>query len=204
MSIIDPCDRFDSLPDEEGDFETDYKNECYWQSYRELTVVGDSQIYGREVWLAQTTEKRSGIRTVKVFDLADSEQPKLVIPIDKGVEFTVCGPHLLLRKDDEKIVAKSIDEVGIEFIRIEFDTLRWYYKVSLQFLKCHQSTFQKCFLPYPAEAVEDCKILHNRNSIHCNYVDMDVVAETQVLFAWSVVENGLRVPKAVLRDFIVV
>ena len=59
-------------------------------------------------------------------------------------------------------------------------------------------------MPYPAEAVEDCKILHNRNSIHCNYVDMDVVAETQVLFAWSVVENGLRVPKAVLRDFIVV
>ena len=55
-----------------------------------------------------------------------------MIPIDKGVEFTVCGPHLLLRKDDEKIVAKSVDEVGIEFIRIEFDTLKWYYKVSMK------------------------------------------------------------------------
>ena len=43
----------------------EYEEECYWQSYRELTVVGDSQNYGEEVWLAQVTHKRSKRKRVK-------------------------------------------------------------------------------------------------------------------------------------------
>ena len=43
----------------------EYEEECYWQSYRELTVVGDSQQYGQEVWLAQVTHRRSKRKRIK-------------------------------------------------------------------------------------------------------------------------------------------
>ena len=78
----------------------------------------------------------------KVYSLAEPETPKLVIPIDKDIEVSVCGPHLLLRNiADENQMKRPVDQIGINFIRIEFDTLNWFYKT--------------CFVPYPAQAIDD-------------------------------------------------
>ena len=91
-SVIDPCDRFRHLPGldgEDDDDEVDYEEECHWQSYRELTVVGDSQNHGEEVWLAQVINKRSKRKRVKVYSLAEPNQPKLIIPVEKGAHVQV-------------------------------------------------------------------------------------------------------------------
>ena len=134
-SIIDPCDKFSQLPGSDGsdqDEEVDYEEECHWQSYRELTVVGDSQQYGEEVWLAQVTNKRSKRKRVKVYSLAEPNQPKLIIEIKRDIELSVCGPHLLLRStnDDQDGTHMNVprNEIGINFIRIEFNTLTWFYR----------------------------------------------------------------------------
>ena len=55
-----------SRKDESENRAEEKEEECYWQSYRELTVVGDSQHYGEEVWLAQVVHKRSKRKRVKV------------------------------------------------------------------------------------------------------------------------------------------
>ena len=74
--------------------------------------------------------------------MAEPETPKLTIPIDNNIDVSVCGPHLLLRNvDDESQMKRPYKEIGINFIRIEFDTLNWFYKT--------------CFVPYPAEAIDD-------------------------------------------------
>ena len=74
--------------------------------------------------------------------MAEPETPKLIIPIDNEIDVSVCGPHLLLRNvDDESQMKRPYNEIGINFIRIEFDTLNWFYK--------------SCFVPYPAEAIDD-------------------------------------------------
>ena len=157
VKTIQPCSEYESLPDENwspkaNKFEN-YRETCFWSTYRELTVIGDSQKYGREVWIAQLVEKRTNKLRLKIFDLGGiSTEPVLVIDIDPDKEIICCGPHLILRPKNnyDKFQADNKDGIGIHFIRIEFDTLRWYWK--------------KCFAKYPDQAIEDLKHRFTRTS----------------------------------------
>ena len=116
LKTIQPCSEYESLPDEDWSSEdTCYRETCFWQSYRELTVIGDSQKYGREVWIAQLVEKRTKKLRLKIFDLGGkSVEPVLIIDIEPDKEIICCGPHLILRpKNDINLQADSKDEIGI-------------------------------------------------------------------------------------------
>ena len=161
LKTIQPCSEYESLPDEDWSSEDEssdnYRETCFWQSYRELTVIGDSQNYGREVWIAQLVEKRTKKLRLKIFDLGGtSVEPVLIIDIEPDKEIICCGPHLILRpKNGVNLQADSKDEIGIHFIRIEFDTLNWFWK--------------KCFAKYPDQAIEDLKHRFTRTSFRKFY-----------------------------------
>ena len=186
---IDPCDSI-----ERGD---SYNDKCYWSSFRELTVVGDSMIYGQEVWIAHCVSKQREV--LKVFPLdGESTKPVIRLKIPKSQAVTVCGPHILLRRrfrpDEDLEPFKDCIEgeanFGIRFVRLEYNGETWFWK--------------ECFVTYPRQAIEDLDFMSSASIKRCQYVDVEVVAETQVLFSWQVRnDNGDAMPKSVIRDYLV-
>ena len=101
LKTIQPCSEYESLPDEDWSSEDEtsdnYRETCFWQSYRELTVIGDSQNYGREVWIAQLVEKRTKKLRLKIFDLGGtSVEPVLIIDIEPDKEIICCEQQSIL------------------------------------------------------------------------------------------------------------
>ena len=144
---------------------------------RELTVAGDSQEYGRVIWIAQQETNRS--RIIHFIDIEsgkivqNDQSEDIILIIDKDITFTVCGPHIIEQWPVEKYS-------GIHFWRIEFNGEYWSLK--------------KLYIKFPQELLDDVQV--------GSFVDVNVIAETQVLFLWR--KNGTYSnPQAILRDYIV-
>lgn len=137
-------------------------------------MAGDTQNFGRAIWIAQ--QETSDTYHLHFIDI---ESGKIVkdLTLDRfdgrkrPLEYTVCGPHVIQQSTVEKFG-------GMHLWRIDWNGTAW--------------SLRKHFVAYPAEILEDVP--------DDSYVDVNVVAETQILFLWR--KSSYSCPQAILRDYL--
>jgi len=156
--------------------------EASWRSFRELTVAGDSQEFGRTIWMAQRAGE-GGDLEINFIDVQTGETVLKPLQFNtisgshhwniRDSEFTVCGPHILIEPPTD------FGREALYFKRVEWNGEEWSLK--------------RCSLLYPDEALADLS--------DDSRVDVTVVAETQVLFLWR--KSSYSKPRAILRDYLI-
>ena len=98
----------------------------------------------------------------------------------------------ILKPSSSESVAESKSYMLLSFILCHYVSIQFYVEIELWNRLRNKTTILK------REPVSKS----TRHSTLCDYVDLEVVAETQVLFAWRKRDDrGQYQPRAILRDY---